>query len=504
MPLSSVEEALAIIHHYQGNNKEQSANRVADEALEKFPDNEKLWAAKSNTCLGVGNHDSALEAAEKALALNPNSPEAHAAYAVYNVYIGDNETAAEHVANAETAQEPSLFTMLSIASYYSMSNPQKSLEIVLKLKEEQPDDIELIGQLVTYYGMLQDGPKCMEAMKELESKHPQSTRLLYLKARHLAQKHDLKGSVELLLKEVELNPEHAMAFGDLASRLYHIGRVNEAKKYALRALELNPRTPVALSALANVADHEGDKKLAEDYRQKSRDAIPALKITMLMGKANELLKAQKFQEAIETLEPVTLSAIKSMRINGLRMQSMHAKLGGLWDQMERCLKRLNEEGDRSPAFYIGHYQLAEGRGRKKEAASWIEEGIETWPANGELRAEHIRRLHASGVADSEVASVSAALNTEYGSPNEVLPVLMALDDCGHEEAYSALFARAKELFPGRQEWKMFEMLQMMKKGDFKGAMANAVGLKGDMKKIGDQVSKTSSFLDKLKGLFPKK
>lgn len=141
MPFSSVEEALNLIHHYQGNQKDQSANRAADEALGQFPDSAELWAVKSNARLGVGNLESAREAVEKALALDPSSIEAHAAQAICSVYMGDNETAAQHAAIAENSSEPSLFTMLSLANYYSMSNPKKSLEIILKLKENHPDDI---------------------------------------------------------------------------------------------------------------------------------------------------------------------------------------------------------------------------------------------------------------------------------------------------------------------------------------------------------------------------
>ncbi len=177
-----------------------------------------------------------------------------------------------------------------------------------------------------------------------------------------------------------------------------------------------------------------------------------------------------------------------------------------WVGLEKLIAVLEEIGDRTPHYYIANGALQQARKRTDVAVEWFAAGIELWPKDGTLRAEHLLALDSIGRSAEASAAAREALGNPPLTPGGYMELLMALDHTKHGAEYLAMLAKAKEAFPARQEWTMCDALQAMERGDFD--LALELGDKLDesysdttalIKRSAGMMRGMKSFLDKLKG-----
>jgi TolB-like protein/Flp pilus assembly protein TadD len=126
-------------------------------------------------------------------------------------------------------------------------------------------------------------------------------------------------------KAVRLDNMDSLAHARLGETLLHFRKFNEARRHFIRALELNPNDTEsrALYSLYWLAMGDAERSLLELETVRQIDPFERIWIPWCRGEA--LFMAQRYEEAIESLEEVT----EPINDRGLTLAASYANLGDL-------------------------------------------------------------------------------------------------------------------------------------------------------------------------------
>jgi adenylate cyclase len=157
------------------------ALELIDEAIAIDPEFALAWTAKSRAYIQLANMlpiyqraeqlSAALNAAQKAIKLEPNLADAFVALGNYKMTIGDFIDAELAVSKASELKNEPLWTFGSEFSlfYLAVGNFEKAHEIIDKARTNDPLNPILRGAIILYYGIVGDRQRAEEAYeRELE------------------------------------------------------------------------------------------------------------------------------------------------------------------------------------------------------------------------------------------------------------------------------------------------------------------------------------------------
>jgi adenylate cyclase len=189
------------------------------------------------------NVNKAMDASNKAIALDPDSAEAHASRGLA-LYISENYTDAEAEFKQAIAQNPNLYE----AYYYfglacsSQSKFEEAIEMYKKAMEVNPADYQSVIFLA-------------QAFSSLGRRHEE------MKAR--------LSSLDLIQRHLEMNPHDTRALYVGANQLCNVGEHKKGLELAERALGPDEKEPVVLYNVACFYAMEGDSEKSLDLLERA-------------------------------------------------------------------------------------------------------------------------------------------------------------------------------------------------------------------------------------------
>lgn len=198
---------------------------------------------------------------ERMLDLEPTNPLGHYQIALVFDQTGQYFKAIDHLKQAVKYRPDFSDAWLRMASIYRQKGNQTEAELVF------------------YRGFI----KC-----------PESPAYNLAYARRLTKEKNFKQAIPILEKSIELNPNEAMAYIDLASALFALNRMEDGLKSLEKALEVEPgnSTGMATMCLYGIVQH--DRKMA-DYWLNEIEKHPRIDISTRRDLKNRYDEAFKVE-----------------------------------------------------------------------------------------------------------------------------------------------------------------------------------------------------------------
>jgi tetratricopeptide (TPR) repeat protein len=153
---TDVEGLLQEIQEQIRNKAFQSALPQSRRAVELAPDHAAAWTLLSEIYLGLGNHQAGYDAADRAIALQPDF--AHAYYlrgwARGNQYDYDGEIADAHMAYQLDASNPSLYYRRLARAHANKGETQYALTCCHLILAFDPNDVDVLINRCGLYRLL--------------------------------------------------------------------------------------------------------------------------------------------------------------------------------------------------------------------------------------------------------------------------------------------------------------------------------------------------------------
>lgn len=483
-----------------GNNVKEF--ELSDSAVEICPYSPELLAVNARSLWLREREDESRSAMEKALSLGPEYAIVWASSAV----IALNEA---RVDEALQSVEKALSLSIDYGWVYDWccevyqfcGEHDRVLELLDRWETSFPEDAEEIIYLRMWHlqsiGCLDE---VAAMLKEAEARFPDSPRFQFKRAVKLMASHQLTESINVMQRAVERQSGSAVCWAQLASSLSLAGRYEDAERAAMRSLEINPRSTIAMGAMARVCAQSGDNSAADEWRSKAQKAIPVLALQVSLSVVPQAMKQGDWGKVLDITTPAL-----SAQSHWTRRQALNHRVRAFIelsriDEAQSVFDELDSMGWVDPSRYILGSRLLRLKGDDVGAQDTLNEGLRLYPTSGDLNALLIRLLHDIGRSEEENKVIESAMANPPDIPMGFTSLYTALDETGHPLMAKEILRIGKERFPNTQEFRLFDAVSKMERGDFLGAVRDAVGVKGDMKDVAQLMSDSAVMMEESRQL----
>lgn len=274
---------------------------AALERAEKLdPDAAAIYAERAGLHARENNGDAALQAAEKALALEPGNVEAHRILGL--VYSAMSEGGAPPAGETEaTLREKALEHLTAIQKSPLMAT-DLSLQVALGrllVRSERTDE-------------------AITVLENLVSQAPYAAEPQVLLAEALTAKRNYEEAAEALSRAAAINPRHYVTLGDLYERLGRWGSAAEAYGEAVAKVRAPSRDLRLrwITALINVPGGEGASKAVAALTDLLEDTPDDPRLLYLMSSAaramGDVSGAEASARRILAVDPASLQGLNAL------------------------------------------------------------------------------------------------------------------------------------------------------------------------------------------------
>lgn len=381
----------------------ETAERYAQEAVAKDPNNADVWMFRGGMLRGMGKPDDALAAFDKALALRPQDRNANLEKAYIRINQGKfAEARTEIEAGRKLAPNSLLVTYAQALLDYTEGKNEAardSLQKILKSAPEHMPSILLAGAVELNLNApqqaqmhlrkyLENDPNNLHARKlmaqaQLKSAQPgeaaatltpaleksEDPQLLALAGESFMQARDFGKATAYFEKAAQLAPQAAVVRTSLGLSRMGQGDTARAIGELERATELDPKSDRALTALAQA-------ELGLKHYDKALDAVAKLeqikgddpqtynlKATVLLGKGDVAGARAAFEKALQ-VKPIFFPATANLA----RLDLMEKKP----DAARKRFETLLEKDKKNFGAMSALAEMAMLQNRPDEATTWLE------------------------------------------------------------------------------------------------------------------------------------
>ena len=473
------DRAAAYYHFSLARSMEEGGNFISavDEykkAIQEDPQAASLYMELSNAYLRHRQLRNAIQEAENAIRVNPDSLEAHRLLGsiYYNIIRSEdpnkapssNENLKKAIQEYETIckldpSDTNSFVVLSLLYRYD-GQAEKAIEAAKKLLETAPSSEAGLTTLAQLYSDQGNTQEAINVFKKALELNPNSPRIYEQLAIAYEQVKDSKNAIESYRKAMALDEESLELRKGLAQALLDDNQDAEAEKEFLKILEADPDEGLAYFRLAQIyrKRREFDKALA-NYNKANSILVGSFEISFHIATLYEELgkyeKAEdRFQQLIKLTEKPGGSYSDSEKQNrGVFLT--HA--GYISQQLEKYpqaiayfneLKGLSAENAvRAEGYIIDTYRTAKQLDKAMAAA---ENAIKQFPNDKDLKLLHADLLGESGKSADAITALEKMLT---GGEEDVkvysTMVQVYQRDKKFKEAEKALLA-AEKLFKSKE------------------------------------------------------
>ena len=445
---------------------------LAEDARKMLDASEEARGASLRGKLLVAQHHGkeAEAAFERAVQLDPNSGEAHAAYGGFRLHRREYDKAQKQLEAALTLEPANARTLADLARAYLGTNrlleADKRIQEAVARDANDPRVLYVQGRVAEAIGKQEDAYKAYE--KALQKKADLAEALVAQGSIWFSrgEKQRARESLEAVLKTSSRTAREEEAAGDLALDL---GDSKTGKECYERALKLDPEDPQAHSglgrALAVLGDLPGARaELEAALRQVDTDPVLHFEYGSLLRRIGDV------QGALSALQRAVQLDSKDHRFR--------SRLGALlverkeYEKAEVELRQARLGNDRYGETWFYLARALTGQGRLSEAIDTIRRAVELEPDSAEY-------LYVQGLIYEQGQQIQDAVESFQKSIAKKPRNADAYEHLGQNlnvqnrflEAVTA-FKKAAELDPSRARlWAQIADSQQQA-GDLEGAIAS--------------------------------
>jgi len=447
--VTSLPATLALADAYAHQGRESEANKLAEEAVARTPEDARVWYSKGAVLHASHDSKGALDAYAQALKLEPKFTVARISRVSLLFDLGRDKEALPDLdyLKRESPKEPrgAYFRALYFNRTGDANGTREALAEVTKLLDPVPSEVLrarapellMIGALA-HHGL--DEPekaiRYLEAFLESNSTNPGARKLLA--SIHIGRK-EFTRAIDLLEVGQRYAPKDPQLLALLASAYMAVGKNQMAARFLEQALETGSGSPEVNATLGFNLMQTGQQDLGIQYLQKAFDKDPSrgnlgTSLAVLhirrgdpkkaLSVAERLLQRQPNNAAVLNLSGVAKAALgdnsgarldydKAIRSDpGLSAARLNlAKLDlaeKKFDSARTRLIAINKERLKDPQPLYELARLEDALGRPTEAIRWLE------------------RLRIAGDKHVPGNLLLSDLLLRTGQPKKALEVLQAL------------------------------------------------------------------------------
>lgn len=256
---------------YRQAGAPQQAIDFLEQALEQEPDNHWLLTELAETQRADHNPGAARLAYEQALELVPDDHFARSRLAQLEVEAGNNENAIELYEAILEEQPKANWAMIELSQVLSLSNPERSRQLCEEALDVDPTFPYAYAQLGQLARMEQDLESARSHFNEALSAMPQANWILHELA-DIANQLDRTDEAQTHLDRARSNdPFDPITYGVQADFLRQQHQLSDAMAHLRKAVELDPDYAWAWREMAEVAallgQHDEAAQAAETYER---------------------------------------------------------------------------------------------------------------------------------------------------------------------------------------------------------------------------------------------
>lgn len=424
-PGASVDRAAAYYHFSLARSLEEAGNFLSAveeyrKAIQADPQSASLYIELSNAYLRHRQVRNAIQEAENAVRVNPNSLEAHRLLGsiYYSIIRSEDPNRSpasseylkkaiqeyETICNLDPSDTNSFVVLSSLYRYDGQA--EKAIEAAKKLLERAPSSeagLTTLAQIYSDQGNMQEAINVFKKALEI---NPNSPRILEQMAIAYEQTKDYKSAIDAYRKAMALDEDSLELRKGLAQALLDDNQDEEAEKEFLKILEADPDEGLAYFRLAQIyrKRRDFDKALA-NYNKANSILVGSLEISFHIATLyEELGKYEKAEERFQQLLKLTEKPGGNYSPSEKQNRGVFLTHAGyVSQQLEKHaqaiayfteLKTLNPENAvRAEGYIIDSYRTAK---QLDKALAACESALKAYPADKDLKLLHADLLGEAG------------------------------------------------------------------------------------------------------------
>ncbi len=412
-PAASLVEAKLLIREQK--NKEALA--ILDRLIREHPRLGEAYYHKGVAHLNQGEIQPSLSAANQAMQLKPENPDARTLMAQHRLLQQDYESAREN-AKAALQKAPGNFRagMILAKSFRLLGETEKAVALYEKMASYAPENIEIVYNLALAHLSRGDTAKATASLERALELKPGFSPALVAMSNLLTRQDKADQAIERVrqqLKKVPGNPEYWTLLAHLVDR--YNAAPEEALGYLDKARTLAPNSSRIYTTQAELLVRTGKTGAAIDnYRallRKRPDFIEGhMALGTLLDKTGKPAKAKKAYEKALDLDPDFAPAA-----NNLAWLKANEPSGDLGEALRLAMRaQKNAPDDPYIADTLGwvHYK----RGSYQLALTQFTRAVQKKPQMPTLRYHLALALHADGQTEKAKAELKACLEAAEAFP----------------------------------------------------------------------------------------
>ena len=447
--METVEQAVAEVGRVLSYRSNIAAEKVADEAVARFPQSGDCWAMVALTKLWRGQLEEAQAAIETADEVEPDSLVATVIAGEIECYLGNKEEGMRLIDEARQAI-PDHWTVLRQAGSYSLAGkPETARQMIDRRLELDPENPAALNSLVTFYQTSHDHSALDNFLDNAPESYRSNCGYFRAQANRAIHRRDTVSAEEYLRAAVAADSDSSLAWGVLACLLANSNRLEEAEQAAGYALELNSRTPMAFRALAIVARARGDKAKQADYEAKVKTSVPGLTGNTHHRLATELRRQRTAKERIKFLSQEPSDELPMHRGLRLRLLASALRTAKEFETLGPVLEALEGLGAFTEEYFGAKAALMVDQNEAERALSTIDEGLLRLPGSISLMADKVKVLHGAGQLDEATTLAKHIAGLPVPSALSAMHTVDILASLKYVEEAKAVLTRAERETPAR-------------------------------------------------------
>lgn len=389
-----------------GQSKREEGLALLEKVEKAYKDDPKYWTNIGNVYYPLEQTDKAVEAWEKAIALDPKSLETRINLSHVLASMERYEEAEKHAREALKAhpENAGLWQNLANALVRQNGRLDEAVECWNKSLSLEPENVHIyqnMGHALQDSGRLAEAEKCF---REILDRHPDSVATLNNLGNVLREQRKMDEAEDLYLKAIDIEPENVQLYNNyclclaidnrykeatlvarqalehapddqracvnLSSCLRNEGRIEEAEKWARKAVKIAPDEAQTLFELAEVMVMK-DRYVEADALLKKIEKLPDLPSRSYVMLAKGYMTLGMIEYAMEIID-------KAVEINPELPDSyyLQSTIYHMMNRIDESIEALQKGIDLQPGYVMPRLNICDlylARGDKESAKKCIEE-----------------------------------------------------------------------------------------------------------------------------------
>ncbi len=246
-----------------------------EHALEKGEKTELLYSLLAESAALLGQHQSAVDYAQKAIEVGDVDVKLYRRLAAYQVQNQDYKEALKSARQAwDLAPYDENVWQLLVRLHLQLEQPQKAVDVLLKVIEIAPKNRNAYRQLAALYAELKNPKKATDTLIRAAKRFPENIQLALVCGDLLLKQKRYKEGIQLLEMAVKKTPTHPELYRSLGDLYDQAGDPDKAEFNYEQAVVLDPGDPGAHIGLAMLQVREDKLEAAARTLAKARRLYP--------------------------------------------------------------------------------------------------------------------------------------------------------------------------------------------------------------------------------------